>query len=107
MNYSSLWLKPDKSGLYNILTDLKIHNLACLSTSDSSKAFEYKAQTPVTYFLIENSYEPKKNNMSSFKIYDKIENEYINYTLKRDKKSLFPHSFALKCRNKIVKRNQS
>jgi tRNA1(Val) A37 N6-methylase TrmN6 len=80
----SLWLKPDKSGLYNILTELKIQNLACLSTSDSSKAFEYKAQTPVTYFLIENSYEPKKNNMSSFKIYDKIENEYINYTLKKN-----------------------
>jgi hypothetical protein len=80
----SLWLKPDKSGLYNILTELKIQNLACLSTSDSSKAFEYKAQTPVTYFLIENSYEPKKNNMSSFKIYDKIENEYINYSLKKN-----------------------
>tara|TARA_B110000444_G_scaffold42817_4_gene38714 strand:+ start:7591 stop:8970 length:1380 start_codon:yes stop_codon:yes gene_type:complete len=78
----SLWLKPDKSGLYNILTELKIHNLMCLSTSDSSKAFEYKAQTPVSYFLIENTYEPKHNNMSSFKIYDKIENEYINYTLK-------------------------
>jgi tRNA1(Val) A37 N6-methylase TrmN6 len=80
----SLWLKPDKSGLYKILTELKIQNLACLSTSDSSKAFEYKAQTPVTYFLIENSYEPKKNNMSSFKIYDKIENEYINYSLKKN-----------------------
>jgi tRNA1(Val) A37 N6-methylase TrmN6 len=80
----SLWLKPDKSGLYNILTELKIQNLACLSTSESTKAFEYKAQTPVTYFLIENSYEPKKNNMSSFKIYDKIENEYINYTLKKN-----------------------
>jgi tRNA1(Val) A37 N6-methylase TrmN6 len=80
----SLWLKPDKSGLYNILTELKIQNLTCLSTSDSIKAFEYKAQTPVTYFLIENSYEAKKNNMSSFKIYDKIENEYINYTLKKN-----------------------
>ena len=80
----SLWLKPDKSGLYNILTEMKIHNLACLSTSDSSKAFEYKAQTPVTYFLIENSYEPKKNNVSSFSIYDKIENEYISYTLKKN-----------------------
>ena len=78
----SLWLKPDKSGLYNILTELKIHNLTCLSTSDSSKAFNYKAQTPVTYFFIENSYEPKENKMSSFKIFDKIENEYINYSLK-------------------------
>ncbi|MFT5250907.1 MAG: hypothetical protein ACI93P_002650 [bacterium] len=36
-----------------------------------------------------------------------VESNSINYTLKRDKKSLFPHSFALKCRNKIVKRNQS
>jgi hypothetical protein len=34
-----------------------------------------------------------------------IESDSINYTLKRDKKSLFPHSYALKCRNKIAKRN--
>jgi tRNA1(Val) A37 N6-methylase TrmN6 len=78
----SLWLKPDKSGLYKILTELKIHNLTCLSTSDSSKAFNYKAQTPVTYFFIENTYEPKEHKMSSFKIFDKIENVYINYSLK-------------------------
>ena len=74
----SLWLKPDKANLYNFLTTKKIDKLVCLSTSETQKSFNYKAQTPTCYFLIKNNniLTPKIN------IYDSINNEFINYNLK-------------------------
>ena len=77
----SLWLKPDKAQLYNTLTNLKIHKLKCLNTSESTKAFNYQAQTPTTFFLIEKI-DNSKNNIKNLKIFDKIERDYIDYILK-------------------------
>ena len=76
----SLWLKPDKAQLYNTLTNLKIHKLKCLNTSESTKAFNYQAQTPTTFFLIEKI-NNNKNNIKNLKIFDKIERDYIDYIL--------------------------
>ncbi len=73
----SLWLKPDKSGLYNILTNKKIHKLVCLSTNETQKAFNYKAQTPTCYFLIENM----NKSTSNFNIFDNFNYKFINYNL--------------------------
>tara|TARA_B100001173_G_scaffold133407_1_gene115890 strand:+ start:249 stop:1619 length:1371 start_codon:yes stop_codon:yes gene_type:complete len=78
----SLWLKPDKANLYNTLTNLNIHKLKSLSTSESTKAFKYQAQTPTCFFLIENKNDD--NNIKNIKLFDKIEREYINYSLKKD-----------------------
>ena len=47
----SLWLKPDKAGLYDLLTNLKIHKLHCLSTSATYKNFEYRAQNAYVFFF--------------------------------------------------------
>ena len=76
----SLWLKPDKAGLYKKLTNLKIHKLNCLSTTETYRLFNYKAQTPTCYFFIENNNSDSANNL--IKIYDKIEETYIDYILK-------------------------
>jgi tRNA1(Val) A37 N6-methylase TrmN6 len=75
----SLWLKPDKAGLYETLTNLKIHKLCCLSTNETQKVFNYKAQTPTCYFLIEN----RENNktLKTIPLYDSIHNNYMNYIL--------------------------
>ena len=73
----SLWLKPDKANLYNLLTTKKIHKLVCLSTTQTQKAFNYKAQTPTCYFLIENN-----ANENKLTIYDELNNNFINYILK-------------------------
>ena len=78
----SLWLKPDKAGLYNILTNKKIIKLVCLSTSQTQKAFNYKAQTPTCYFLIQNTNIGEKNKIIN--IYDDLNKEFINYNLKPD-----------------------
>jgi len=83
----SLWLKPDKANLYNFLTTKKIDKLVCLSTTQTQKAFNYKAQTPTCYFLIENNADENKSNKKNINqniltIYDELNNDYINYTLK-------------------------
>ena len=76
----SLWLKPDKAGLYDLLTNLKIHKLYCLSTSATYKSFDYKAQTPTCFFLIEKV-EDYNNGEKLIKIFDKCLDSYVDYKL--------------------------
>ena len=87
----SLWLKPDKAELYNILTSRNIIKLHTLSASATNKLFNYKAQTPTTFFFIENSVINPKclnegnylyNNNPIISIYDKYFKKYIDYSLK-------------------------
>jgi len=51
-------MKPDKAGLYNLLTGLNIMKLCCLSAGQTNRAFKYQAQTPTSFFLIENVEDP-------------------------------------------------
>ena len=50
----NIWMKPDKAGLYNLLTGLNIVKLCCLSAGETNRDFRYQAQTPTSFFLIEN-----------------------------------------------------
>ena len=81
----SLWLKPDKAGLYEILTNKKIEKIVCLSTTQTQKEFNYKAQTPTTYFLIQNTSNTSNTSNTltlTLNIYDKLTNDYVKYYLK-------------------------
>ena len=71
----SLWLKPDKAGLYNLLTQYKIEKLYCLTNTETNKLFKGEAQTPTCYFLLTNILIEAK----SINIYDKCRETYINY----------------------------
>lgn len=77
----SLWMKPDKAGLYNILVNnnFTINHLHCLSTNETQKEFLYQAQTPTCFFCGTYGKVPPKN---SIPIYDKIHKMYITYILK-------------------------
>lgn len=85
LNYviPSIWLKPDKAGLYYRLTNLKIHYLTPLTTNDTQKYFKYQAQTPTCYFLIENK-QDINNGVKMIKIWDKFLMEYVDYRLLKD-----------------------
>tara|TARA_B100000902_G_C27321693_1_gene925094 strand:- start:8050 stop:9480 length:1431 start_codon:yes stop_codon:yes gene_type:complete len=85
LNYiiPNIWLKPDKAGLYNCLTNLKIHYITSLTTNDTQKCFKYQAQTPTCYFLIENI-QDINNGHKVIKIWDKFFMEYIDYKLLKD-----------------------
>ncbi len=76
----NLWLKPDKAGLYNLLTNLNIIYLNSLSTSESYKLFNYQAQTPTCFFLLRKQRSDYMDN-KVLKLYDKYENKYVEYTL--------------------------
>lgn len=82
LNYiiPSIWLKPDKAGLYDCLTNLKIHYLTCFTTNDSQKYFKYQAQTPTCYFLIENVKDINDGH-KVIKIWDKFLEQYTDYRL--------------------------
>ena len=87
LNYiiPSIWLKPDKAGLYRRLTSLNIESLTPLNTNDSQRAFKYQAQTPTCYFLVQNKENKEnkenKNNECVIAIWDKLFNKYEDYRL--------------------------
>jgi tRNA1(Val) A37 N6-methylase TrmN6 len=86
----SLWLKPDKAGLYYELlhSNFVIEKLHCLSTSETQKAFLYKAQTPTCFFYghLKETKETKEKEKTQpcLSIYDKLNKCYINYVLRPD-----------------------
>ena len=90
----SLWLKPDKAGLYCALlhSNFVIEKLHCLSTNETQKAFSYKAQTPTCFFYghlkeeeeikEEETKETKEAKQVNLAIYDKLNNCYVDYALR-------------------------
>ena len=58
----SIWMKPDKEKIYDLLTSYKIHKIKCLSNSETNKLFSYGAQTPTCYFALEKV--PSTNEIS-------------------------------------------
>lgn len=84
-----LWLKPDKAGLYYALlhSNFVIEKLHCLNTSETQKAFLYKAQTPTCFFYGHLTKEKEKEETKEAKqltlaIYDKLNKCYSNYVLR-------------------------
>ena len=73
----AIWLKPDKSGIYNLLTSYKIIKLHTLNNNETNKQFNYNAQTPTCYFLIQK----KLVIENIISIYDSYEKDYFNYKL--------------------------
>jgi len=81
----SLWLKPDKAGLYYTLlhSNFVIEKLHCLNTSETQKAFLYKAQTPTCFFYGHlKTKETKETKQVSLAIYDKLNKCYVDYVLR-------------------------
>lgn len=73
----AIWLKPDKAGIYKILTQYKIIKLHCFSNTETNKLFNYEAQTPTCFFLLKKTLSIDNN----IDIYDQIYNIYIPYDL--------------------------
>jgi len=70
----SIWMKPDKAKIYNLLTRYKIRKLKCLTNTETKQIFNGLAQTPTCYFLLEKN--PTDYIIS---LYDKDLDQYINY----------------------------
>ena len=71
----SIWMKPDKAGIYQLLTSHKILALHTLTNTETNKIFNYQAQTPTCYFLSKKSERIDEN----IRIFDKYSDSYVNY----------------------------
>jgi hypothetical protein len=75
----SIWMKPDKAGMYDILLNYKIERLHTLNASETNKIFGFHVQTPVCYFLLTN-----RENEGKIGLYDQIKNDYVDFILKNN-----------------------
>lgn len=75
----SIWMKPDKEKIYDLLTSYKIHKIKCLSNSETNKLFSYGAQTPTCYFALEKV--PSTNEIS---IYDSCQRDFIKININKN-----------------------
>tara|TARA_A100001015_G_scaffold310091_1_gene410788 strand:+ start:22 stop:1599 length:1578 start_codon:yes stop_codon:yes gene_type:complete len=75
----SIWMKPDRAGIYNLLTSYQLKNIRCFNASDMNTLFKKQAQTPTSIvYCINIKYKSISNNKSLI-LYDKIHNTYFDY----------------------------
>ena len=77
----SLWMKPDKAGLYNILTSYKLEKIHCLSNTETNSLFKGEAQTPTCYFLLTNI-QTNNEKHKNITLYDSNYKNYVDYYFK-------------------------
>ena len=75
----SIWMKPDKAGMYELLLKYQIERLHALSTSVVTKIFNYQVQTPLCYFLL-----TKRENQGKIELYDQQIKDYVDFPLKEN-----------------------
>lgn len=73
----SIWMKNDHP-LFNTITSLNICSIHTLNNTETNKLFRGQAQTPTSYFLIQN----KKGN-HIIPLFSKIHNKYIHYHINK------------------------
>jgi len=72
----SIWMKPDKSNMYNFLTQYNLQNIHCFTNTETNRIFRGEAQTPTCYFLLKNTEADKL-----ITLFDKHQEKYIGYEL--------------------------
>jgi hypothetical protein len=70
----SIWLKPDKAGIHQLLTKYKIEKMHCLTGNETNLIFKGEAQTPTCYFLL-----TKRDTNKEIVLYDIKRQLYINF----------------------------
>lgn len=75
----SIWMKPDKAGMYDLLLKYQIERLHTLNSSEVNKLFNYHVQTPICYFLL-----TKRENTNKIGLFDDIKERYIDFKLEKN-----------------------
>ena len=73
----SIWMKPDKAKIYDLLTSYKLHKIRTFTNTETAKLFKYQAQTPTCIFVLE-----KKPTDYITKIYDKHTHNFIEHRIR-------------------------
>lgn len=75
----SIWMKPDKAGMYDLLLKYDISKLHTLNANETNKTFGFHVQTPTCFFLLH-----KRENNGKIKLFDSIKKDYIYFNLKKN-----------------------
>ena len=76
----SMWLKPDKAGMYYYLLNYKIEKMRFYTNTETNQIFKGQAQTPTTLFLLKK--EQTQHKILS--LFCNKKREYIEYKLNKD-----------------------
>ena len=74
----SIWLKPDKAGIYELLLQYKITKMQCLTNTQTNLFFKGQAQTPTCFFVLQKT--PRNNE--PIMMYDK--KKFVPYHIRPD-----------------------
>lgn len=72
----SIWMKPDKAKMYDLLTSYKLEYIYCMNNTETNKIFNGSAQTPTCYFKL-----TKEKSPNFVTIYDKHFDTYIEWNI--------------------------
>jgi hypothetical protein len=75
----SIWLKPDKAGIYDLLLKYEIEKMTALNASAVMRIFNNQVQTPLCYFLL-----TKRENQGKIELYDQVKKDYIEFKLREN-----------------------
>jgi len=75
----SIWMKPDKAGMYKLMLKYDISKLHTLNANESNKTFGFHVQTPICYFLL-----TKRENNGKIELFDSLKDNYQILTLKEN-----------------------
>ena len=70
----SLWMKPDKARIYDLLTSFRLEKIRCFTNTETNQIFHGHAQTPTCFFSL-----TKKPPKTTISLYDKCLRRYIPY----------------------------
>ena len=75
----SIWMKPDKAGMYQFMTSFKLEKIRCLTNTETNRLFHGEAQTPTSCFILR-----KQNSNRWVELYDKDRKAYISYRIRQN-----------------------
>jgi hypothetical protein len=77
----SIWMKPDRAGMYHLLSCRAGLRIRCFSNTATNSMFSRQAQTPTCYFSAENrSAEAEaRSGTTTLRLYDDARGTYVPY----------------------------
>ena len=75
----SIWMKPDRAGMYTYLTSYKLEKIKCFSNSETNQIFNGEAQTPTCCLLLS-----KKSTNKRVYLFDKNRDKYVRYIIREN-----------------------
>lgn len=74
-----IWMKPDKAGIYDLLTSYNIVKIRCFTNTETNALFYGEAQTPSVFMVVQKTIN--LSDTQTIDIFDRVNDKYIPFTL--------------------------